>query len=260
MAKRYTDSNKWDDPWYSDLPVNFKLTWDYICGKCDAVGVWKPSKKHLEFNIGMPVDMVAFLKACGPERIVIINSGNWWLKKFCDFQYGELKEDSKSPTTQSYIKMLKKHNLWEGYIKGIDRLCNSPKEKEKDTEEEKEEFKIESPQTDIHDVVDDPRETIDNKINAALDEIYIEQQRMKWAHVDFGIELFGFIEKVRGSPDHYANHDTSGLRLAFQAQLRHAKKKPANGKSFNKNDRSEQNLNDLAIIMQHASGGSDAER
>lgn len=179
MAKRYTDTNKWDDPWYFDLPINFKLAWDYITAKCDAVGVWKPSKKHLEFNIGMPVDMVDFLNFCGPERISLINNGSWWIKKFCDFQYGELKEDSKSPTTQSYIKMLKKHNLWEGYIKGIYRVCNTPKEKDIDKEEEKEDNKKESDFSDSPPVVNVPREskTI-NKLEVFemifTDELYIE--------------------------------------------------------------------------------------
>jgi uncharacterized protein YdaU (DUF1376 family) len=97
------------------------------------------------------------------------------------------------------------------------------------------------------------RATIDQRITDALDEIYIEAQRMKWAHIDFDLELFGFIEKVRGSPDYYADHDTSGLRFAFQAQLRSAKKKTDRPK--NKHDRDQQNLNDIAIILNHAAGG-----
>lgn len=101
-----------------------------------------------------------------------------------------------------------------------------------------------------------PRATIDERIAEALDELYIDKQRVKWTHIDFDVELFGFIEKVRGSPEFYANHDTAGLRLAFQSQLRHAKKK-TNG-SKNKHDRSQQNLNDIAIIEQHLRGGSSA--
>lgn len=105
----------------------------------------------------------------------------------------------------------------------------------------------------------DSRETLDERISSALDELYIDQQRMKWSHIDFDLELFGFVEKVRGSPEHYANHDTAGIRLAFQAQLRSAKRKP-NGKSYNKNDRTEFNQNELAIIAAHASGGGGTEK
>lgn len=77
---------------------------------------------------------------------------------------------------------------------------------------------------------------IDNTINRALDEIYLEQQKPKWQHIDFDFEVNSFKEKVRGSPDHYRNHDTSGLRLAFQSQLRNAKKK------FNGTDKQTANL------------------
>lgn len=66
---------------------------------------------------------------------------------------------------------------------------------------------------------------IENKLKGSLDEIYIDQQRSKWQHVNFDFELNSFREKVRGSPVHYANHDTGGIRLAFQSQLRNAKHK-----------------------------------
>jgi uncharacterized protein YdaU (DUF1376 family) len=68
-------------------------------------------------------------------------------------------------------------------------------------------------------------ENIDNNLNRALDEIYLDQQKPKWPHIDFDFEVNSFKEKVRGSPEHYSNHDSSGLRLAFQSQLRNAKKK-----------------------------------
>lgn len=96
---------------------------------------------------------------------------------------------------------------------------------------------------------------VQDDLQNAFDEIYLEQQRMKWPHLDFDFEHRTFCEKVRGSPGHYVNHGTDGLRLAFQAQLRNAKRKP-NGKTFNKHDRTEQNANDLAIILQHAARGS----
>lgn len=75
---------------------------------------------------------------------------------------------------------------------------------------------------------------IELKLNSALDEIYLDQQKIKWPHLDFDFEYRSFCEKVRGSPDHYANHDTGGIRLAFQSQLRYAKPKQKHG--INKNE------------------------
>lgn len=66
---------------------------------------------------------------------------------------------------------------------------------------------------------------IENVIKDAFDEIYIEQQMMKWPKIDFNFELESFKNKVEGSPGHYKNHDVSGIRLAFQHQLRNAKNK-----------------------------------
>jgi Holliday junction resolvase-like predicted endonuclease len=67
---------------------------------------------------------------------------------------------------------------------------------------------------------------VEEKLTTALDEIYIDAQRPKWNHINFDFELNTFLEKVRGSPGHYQRHDTGGIRLAFQKQLRDAKSKP----------------------------------
>lgn len=66
---------------------------------------------------------------------------------------------------------------------------------------------------------------IELKLKESLDDLYLDGQRTKWSHVDFDFEYRTFCDKVVGSPDHYRNHDSSGLRLAFQSQLRGARKK-----------------------------------
>lgn len=67
---------------------------------------------------------------------------------------------------------------------------------------------------------------IDFKLNSAFDEIYLESQKMQWKQIDFDFELQAFRNKVTGSPEKYASHDTGALRLALQSQLRNAKKLP----------------------------------
>ena len=68
------------------------------------------------------------------------------------------------------------------------------------------------------------------RIKEAFDQIYLEDQEMKWPHLDFKFQFRTFCEKVRGSPDHYRLHNTNGLRLALQKQLRDAKPTSKNGK------------------------------
>lgn len=65
---------------------------------------------------------------------------------------------------------------------------------------------------------------IESNLKYALDEIYIDGIRAKWKHIDFDFEVSAFKEKVRGSPEHYKDHETAGIRLALQHQLRNAKK------------------------------------
>lgn len=74
---------------------------------------------------------------------------------------------------------------------------------------------------------------IEERLKGAFDEIYLDQQKIKWPHLNFMFEYRTFCEKVRGSPDHYRKHDSGGLRLAFQSQLRSSKGKNGNGTTKN---------------------------
>lgn len=64
---------------------------------------------------------------------------------------------------------------------------------------------------------------IDLKLKESLDEIYLDQEKMKWSHIDFQFQYETFCIKVRGSPGYYRGHDRDGIRFAFQKQLREAK-------------------------------------
>lgn len=136
MAKRFFDTNKFEDTWYFELPTKYKLFYDYILAKCDAVGVWKPNIKMASFTIGEELNADEFIELCGIDRLYVKSNGDWFLKKFCDFQYGILNENSNSKPIQSYIQMLKKHTLWIEYSKGIHTLKEKDKEKDKEKEEE----------------------------------------------------------------------------------------------------------------------------
>lgn len=79
--------------------------------------------------------------------------------------------------------------------------------------------------TVVEPIEDESEDEIEKKLNDALDEIFINNIRPQWGNKDFDFELMAFKEKVRGSPNHYKSHDTGGIRLAFQSQLRYAKNK-----------------------------------
>jgi hypothetical protein len=49
MAKRFTDTNKWNDVWFSQLPNDYKLVWIYMLDTCDNAGIWLKNIKNLNF-------------------------------------------------------------------------------------------------------------------------------------------------------------------------------------------------------------------
>lgn len=105
MAKRFTDTEIWDQDWFIDLPNKYKLLWNYIKDKCDNVGIWRPNKSILQKILGEPINLDEFIQFINieKERLRTLPSGRWWLKDFFIFQYG----DKFSPTSQVHKGALK---------------------------------------------------------------------------------------------------------------------------------------------------------
>lgn len=121
MFKRFHDAEKWDRPWYRKLTPAEKCAWDFITSKCDNVGVWVPDFDGAEFGIGASIDWLSLAGKCN-NNIKILENGKWWLVDFCRFQYPELSEETTSRPLLSYIALLKKHGLFEGYLYGINTV------------------------------------------------------------------------------------------------------------------------------------------
>ena len=105
MAKRFTDTEIWEQDWYIDLPNKYKLFWNYVKDKCDSVGIWRPNKGMAQRIIGEPINLEEFISFLNidKERIIILNSGRWFIKDYFIFQYG----DKFSPTSQVHKGALK---------------------------------------------------------------------------------------------------------------------------------------------------------
>jgi hypothetical protein len=131
--KRFTETQKWEDPWFRKLRPEMKLLWLWILDRCDSAGVIDPDLELASFQIGFQYPMDTLSEFDG--RVVGIVGGKFFIPKFIEFQYGRLSEDCRAhgPAFQS----LKKHGL-EGYPKGIHTLQVKVKVKDevKDTETE----------------------------------------------------------------------------------------------------------------------------
>lgn len=138
MAKRFTESAKWADPWFRGLEPSHKFAWLYLLDNCDTAGVIDLDKPLAEFQIGMKVHWHEFLEACD-GRVAELECGKWWIVGFIKFQVGEISEECRAH--KPIIKSLEKHNLSELYQKGIDRVSipslGTVQDKDKDKDKEK---------------------------------------------------------------------------------------------------------------------------
>ena len=123
MAKRYTDNDKWDDPWFCSLSNDYKLLWIYVLDKCDHAGIYKVNPKNTEFALNCKFNWEEVVRVLD-GRIEVLSSDKWFIPKFIHFQYGEL--DSNNRVHRSVLAMLEK----EGSFKGRLRVVQDPKDKD----------------------------------------------------------------------------------------------------------------------------------
>lgn len=133
MAKRFTETEKWKDPWFRKLEPRLKLLWFWMCDQCDAAGVIDPDMELAAFQLGVTVKEPDFLKFEG--RVERLENGKWFLKKFIPFQYGELSEDCRAHGP--VFRSLEINRVSKGYPKGMDTLQDKDKDKDKDKDRTK---------------------------------------------------------------------------------------------------------------------------
>lgn len=123
MAKRMTATEKWNDPWFSELSVINKLFWLYLLDNCNHAGIWEYNERLLKFHLGsdFEIDKVAF-----KDKIKEYKPGKYFISNFVDFQYGELKEENRAHL--SVMSLLKK----EGVYKPLKSPLQGDKDKDKD--------------------------------------------------------------------------------------------------------------------------------
>lgn len=129
IAKRFTDSKKWDDPWFLDLPSKYKLLWMLILDKCNHAGIYKVNLRLASFMINEEFkrdEVLKFFK----DRIQVLSDEKWFVPKFINFQYGVLNESVNCH--KSVIAELKRGRVDEQLINSCLTLQDKNKNKDKD--------------------------------------------------------------------------------------------------------------------------------
>jgi hypothetical protein len=135
MAKRFIDTKIWDKAWFRKLSPESKLVWIYLLTRCDHAGIWDADWEAAEFFIGNKVNYRR-LPAMITDKMQEIDGGNqYFIPSFVEFQYGELRENSKPHL--SVIKRLNEKGLHKGLKtpkdkdKAKDKVKNKKKDKKK---------------------------------------------------------------------------------------------------------------------------------
>ncbi len=104
MSKRFTDTEKWGDPWFLNLTPKIRTLWIYICDRCDSVGIWKAHLPSLNFHTTDIYTKEDFNEL--GSRIKWIDEEKVWITGFIKFQYGNL--NNKNFAHQGIIKKILK--------------------------------------------------------------------------------------------------------------------------------------------------------
>ncbi len=103
MAKRFTDTDKWQKPWFSDLAPLAKLFSIDACDRCDHAGILTANFSLMTFQLGTKIDAVRIEKWFG-DKIFLIEKDKYLIPSFLDFQYGS--KDNSFKAKASAIKRL----------------------------------------------------------------------------------------------------------------------------------------------------------
>ena len=110
MTKRFTSTEKWDDPWYRKLSLKAKCFWDYICCHADNAGLWKIDWDLVSFKIGESVDLSVLDEINrGKERIKIHDDEYLMIFGFIPYQIGVLNSDKLTNLQKNCKSLLEKH-------------------------------------------------------------------------------------------------------------------------------------------------------
>lgn len=130
--KRFTETEKWRDPWFQKLSIENRTLWLWLCDRVDNSGVIDICWPICNAETSLTFTEEA-MNSFG-DRVEKLSNGKWWIPKFTLFQFGELSTDQKHKVHASIIKLLKIHSLTDrvGY-----RVSHTPKEKDKEKDKDK---------------------------------------------------------------------------------------------------------------------------
>lgn len=99
--RRFTETQKWDDPWFRELAGSHKLVFLYILDRCNNAGFWEVDEAALAFHTKLEgKHFEGALKAL--ERGLQGASGWVWVRNFLKHQ----KNDQLNPANPAHRQII----------------------------------------------------------------------------------------------------------------------------------------------------------
>ena len=105
--KRFTDTEKWSDPWFRKLSSPAKQLWGYVLDHCDKIGLVEIDLALAGDDCGQQINQTHLDEIM--SRLESLGSGKFFIPKFINFQYGELTP--ACPPHRTILKMVAVHGL-----------------------------------------------------------------------------------------------------------------------------------------------------
>jgi len=122
MSYRFTDTEKWSDPWFRKLPAEQKLVFIYMCDRCDCAGFLEMDEELMAFLTG--VDSDACLGATkGLARAYLEKDGIYWVKNFLKHQ----KNLPLNPANNAHKAVIASINQRLGLFPSIPQILGANK-------------------------------------------------------------------------------------------------------------------------------------
>ena len=103
--KRFTETQKWDDPWFREIHGSHKLVFLYILDRCNNAGFWEVDLSALAFHTKLePKHFEGAFKAL--ERGLQGASGWVWVRNFLKHQKND-SLNAANPAHRQIIALLK---------------------------------------------------------------------------------------------------------------------------------------------------------
>ena len=133
MAKRFSETEIWNEDWFLDMPNEYKLFWFFMLSKCDHAGMFKVNLKSFRglLEVNLTTDRALHLFNSGKQRVRVISDSIWYIEDFFVFQYGTTM-NLNNRMHESISNVLKKHNIELTSIRGLVDLKDRVKVKDKD--------------------------------------------------------------------------------------------------------------------------------